>query len=992
MHKYILLLLSLFSSFWISAQSCPAGYASVEIKIVPDQFTTETTWSLRNAQTGALLDTGNYIGDTICVPNSACLVFTIFDAYGDGICCSYGNGSYQVKYNGSVVGYGGSFLHYERTYFNCPPGTDCNSPLYAVKGTQTAPFRDSWYYFVTDSAGTWRFSTCSLGNSCDTRLYIYDRCHGVSINDDVMGTMYYNDNEPSCVGDTLRSVITAALPAHDTIYIRIGDAGTSCTGAINWNLSYLGPIRGCTDPLSCNYNPSATISDTSCIYPPNPICHAPDLMVVGADINNTIYLDSLNYATGCYVPEGCLQGYGMRYILRFDTHIKNVGDQDYFIGVPNAGNPQFTWDPCHGHWHYVGYAEYVVFNALNQQQQVGYKNGFCVLDLECSGGGTAKFGCSNMGITAGCGDIYNSGLSCQWVDITNLDTGKYTLVVRVNWDRSPDMLGHYEKGYSNNWAQLCFHLGRDAQGKRVFTKLTNCPMFVDCSGDTLGSKQLDCNGTCGGTAIRGDIDINAISDTADISAYLQGLVNESIPYTICNDLNGDSSITVTDAHRLNECQRYQAGTLLHISPSHPHCDFPRNIANIYDTVTLSIGNTNFASRYFDVTILNPRFKMLAYEFKIKGAVINHVTNLVPAFATDTRSAANGHIAGLARTEAALVKNIAPIAFLRVYYDTLTDSNICISKIYSLVNENYEESTKKIGNSCFAHPFDSVNVVDTFRIHVSRTNSANTYYHHTTHYVVSYQGTTNSQSNDTVVVVNTSYHSDTIVTPGFWQLHDWTYYNHNNQVNRDTSVINNPVVVTDTIAHYDTIYAYAHDTVFCHTSVTLDDTLLVHVHLYYTHQNNQVTVTQHNDSVHHQQLAQHINNSYRIDLSLPVHPLVIRDTLPICDTSQFLNLYTIADTVSVHDTLNIGINEIGAGTGIRIIPNPNNGKFELWLDGHTEVSEYKLYNPMGQLIQQQQYASHPAKIALEVGNESDGVYLLKITTSDGIISLPVLVKK
>jgi hypothetical protein len=47
----------------------------------------------------------------------------------------------------------------------------------------------------------------------------------------------------------------------------------------------------------------------------------------------------------------------------------------------------------------------------NPMPQIGFKNGFCVLDLECSGGGTAKYGCGNMGITAGCGDIYSSGLS-----------------------------------------------------------------------------------------------------------------------------------------------------------------------------------------------------------------------------------------------------------------------------------------------------------------------------------------------------------------------------------------------------------------------------------------------------------------------------------------------------------------------------------------------------------------------------------------------------
>ena len=33
---------------------------------------------------------------------------------------------------------------------------------------------------------------------------------------------------------------------------------------------------------------------------------------------------------GCAIEEGCLTGYGDRYIIRFSTWIKNVGNQDYF--------------------------------------------------------------------------------------------------------------------------------------------------------------------------------------------------------------------------------------------------------------------------------------------------------------------------------------------------------------------------------------------------------------------------------------------------------------------------------------------------------------------------------------------------------------------------------------------------------------------------------------------------------------------------------------
>ena len=63
------------------------------------------------------------------------------------------------------------------------------------------------------------------------------------------------------------------------------------------------------------------------------------------------------------------------------------------------------------------------------------------MDLECSDGGTGQYGCSNMGISALCGDIYGSGLSCQWIDVTDVADGTYFLIVRANWDFIPDALG-----------------------------------------------------------------------------------------------------------------------------------------------------------------------------------------------------------------------------------------------------------------------------------------------------------------------------------------------------------------------------------------------------------------------------------------------------------------------------------------------------------------------------------------------------------------------
>ena len=118
---------------------------------------------------------------------------------------------------------------------------------------------------------------------------------------------------------------------------------------------------------------------------------------------------------------------------------------------------------------------------------IGFKM-VCVMDLECSDGGTATYGCSNMGIAAGCGDIYSSGLSCQWIDVTDVEDGQYRLVVRVNWDYDPDALGRYETNTENNWAVVCIEL--DGQVPRN-DHPDGLPTFTDCAGDPFGTALFD---------------------------------------------------------------------------------------------------------------------------------------------------------------------------------------------------------------------------------------------------------------------------------------------------------------------------------------------------------------------------------------------------------------------------------------------------------------------------------------------------------------------
>lgn len=695
MNKSLFLAAALLGFATAAWGQCAPNQLAVQVILNTDNYGYETSWQLMN-ENGVVVHSGDNFASaasydtTVCVANTGCYSFTIMDSYGDGICCSYGLGNYTVIVNGTTVANGGNFTNSETSYFNCPTGAFCNDTDTLGVGSYAATLNNHWYTFIPDSTGMYEFSTCGT-NSCDTKIWIYDRCSGLIWDDTNIGTIYYDDN--TCGG--LQAVVTAALAAGDTYFIRIGDSNDDCMGQnINWSISYTGPVIGCTDPTACNYNPLATVTDT-CIYPGSPDCPTgPDLVLLQNVLVNSMYLDTYNNNDACAVAEQCINGMGTRDLVRFTTHIENNGTQDYFVGNPATYPNQFSNNNCHGHWHYEGYAEYILYDQNATPIPVGFKNGFCVMDLVCDNGGTAQYGCSNMGITAGCGDIYDASLDCQWIDVTTVPDGEYTFVAKVNWDYSPDALGRYETNYENNWAQACITLDRSS-GSLQLTINPNCPTFVDCAGVAFGSAVPDCNGVCNGSAVMGDLDGDGMMELEDVENYLQGVTDGSLITTTCNDVFDDDTTNVFDAALMIRCQ---IDTLL--------CDFPAGLVNILDTVGLSIVGANFTDKYVDVAMRNPSAKVVGYQFSMSGIEIDTVVNMVSATEypeVPMFSVANSMITTLSLQDSVIERSSAPQPLCRIYFTQTTDSEICINDIVAVVNNNYQQTIDRIEGPCVQVP-------------------------------------------------------------------------------------------------------------------------------------------------------------------------------------------------------------------------------------------------------------------------------------------------
>jgi len=77
----------------------------VELTIVFDTYPEETSWEITSQADGSVVASGGTYGSepdgsTLNVNiflEDGCYTFTIFDAFGDGICCNYGNGFYDLS-------------------------------------------------------------------------------------------------------------------------------------------------------------------------------------------------------------------------------------------------------------------------------------------------------------------------------------------------------------------------------------------------------------------------------------------------------------------------------------------------------------------------------------------------------------------------------------------------------------------------------------------------------------------------------------------------------------------------------------------------------------------------------------------------------------------------------------------------------------------------------------------------------------------------------
>ncbi|MRG97715.1 lysyl oxidase family protein [Polyangium spumosum] len=175
-------------------------------------------------------------------------------------------------------------------------------------------------------------------------------------------------------------------------------------------------------------------------------CHAaneamPDLVIDEKRLLEEILFDELDVSeNSCAFIEECVGGTGKRKLLRFSVEAKNQGMATLTVPPPAERPDLFLFSPCHGHYHFNGFATYALLDKDGKEIVAGRKQAYCMEDTQQIAQGpnvgcNKIYSCEDQGIQRGWSDLYGNTLDCQWLDITDVAPGEYFIQVKLNPSR-----------------------------------------------------------------------------------------------------------------------------------------------------------------------------------------------------------------------------------------------------------------------------------------------------------------------------------------------------------------------------------------------------------------------------------------------------------------------------------------------------------------------------------------------------------------------------
>ena len=102
--------------------------------------------------------------------------------------------------------------------------------------------------------------------------------------------------------------------------------------------------------------------------------------------------------------DGCI-GAGPHRLLRFDFLTRNAGTADLHVGPPPLPPPSsvWVWSAAHNYFHFKDFNQYFLLNTHDQPVKPGFKQAFCLMDVERTGPGAhrtvGRYSCGDQGVS-----------------------------------------------------------------------------------------------------------------------------------------------------------------------------------------------------------------------------------------------------------------------------------------------------------------------------------------------------------------------------------------------------------------------------------------------------------------------------------------------------------------------------------------------------------------------------------------------------------------